>query len=198
MAILSTPLTQGGIIMKKLTTYLTAVLMAVMALPVSSARAADVMDKTAQSPQFETLSRALRAAGLDATFSGHRQFTLFAPTDTAFAKLPPGTLEELMKPSRKATLASILRYHVVPRRLSARALMRLHSGTNMATLNGDTFAMRKGGGISLDPFVAERANVVQTGIKVRNGVIHAIDEVLIPPSLAFALARNPAFKNENR
>ncbi|MBW3636149.1 MAG: fasciclin domain-containing protein [Armatimonadetes bacterium] len=184
--------------MKTPTKKFAPLLTAALALSATGAHADTVVEKAAMSPQFETLTRAIRAAGLEGALEARGSFTLFAPTDAAFAKLPPGTLEELLKPSRKATLASILRYHILPRRYSSRTLMRWPSGTNVSTLNGENFAIRKGGGVALDPFVSERANIVQTDVRAENGVIHAIDQVLVPPSLAYALARNPAFKNENR
>lgn len=184
--------------MKTPTKKFAPVLTAALALSATGAHADTVVEKTAQSPQFEILTRAIRAAGLEGALDGRGSFTLFAPTDAAFAKLPPGTLEELLKPSRKATLASILRYHIAPRRYPLRTIMRWRSGTNVPTLNGESFAIRKGGGVTLDPFISERASVVQTDMRAENGVIHAIDHVLVPPSLVFALARNPAFKNENR
>lgn len=184
--------------MKNPTKKFAPILTAALALCATGAGADTVVEKAAQSPQFETLTRAIRAAGLEGALDGRGSFTLFAPTDAAFAKLPPGTLEELLKPSRRAMLASILRYHILPRRYSSRAIMRLPSGTNVSTLNGENFAVRKSGGVALDPFVSERARVVQTDMRAENGVIHAIDQVLVPPSLVFTLARNPAFKNENR
>lgn len=178
--------------------FLTAALLCASALAGPSARAADIVDTASGSSQFQTLARAIRAAGLSNALSRGGSLTVFAPTDAAFARLPAGTLEELLKPSRRAMLASILKYHVLPRRLSARALSRRASGTNLGTLNGETFALRTGDALVLDPFVSQNARVTQPGIRANNSVIHAIDTVLIPPSLAYALARNPAFKNENR
>lgn len=123
---------------------------------------------------FETLTAALTAAGLVATLEGTGPFTVFAPTDAAFAKLPAGTLENLLKPENKAKLASILTYHVVAGKVLAADVVKLTSAT---TVNGADVKIAVAGG----KVTVNGANVTTTDIKASNGVIHVIDSVIMPP-----------------
>jgi uncharacterized surface protein with fasciclin (FAS1) repeats len=152
------------------------------------ANAADLAQTAMSAPQFSTLVTAVKAAGLAPALKGKNHLTVFAPTNEAFAKLPAGTLEMLLKPENKQTLISILKYHIVPKAVMARTVVKLPSGTNVKTLNGESFAVRLGSGVALDPFMAGQANVTKTDIKASNGVIHVLDTVLIPPMVAKALA----------
>jgi uncharacterized surface protein with fasciclin (FAS1) repeats len=132
-----------------------------------------IVDVAASNPDFETLVAALKAAGLVETLSGKGPFTVFAPTDEAFAKLPPGTLEDLLKPENKEKLVSILTYHVVSGKVKAADVVKL---TSAPTVNGKAAAIAvAGGAVKVDA-----ANVVATDIAASNGVIHVIDTVLIP------------------
>jgi uncharacterized surface protein with fasciclin (FAS1) repeats len=115
---------------------------------------------------------------------------VFAPTNAAFAKLPAGVLQNLLKPENKSTLQSILKYHVIPGRVTAAKVMKLHSGANVKTLNGESFAVRTGNGVMLDPFGSSKAKVIKTDVKASNGIIHAIDTVIIPPSVMRAMANS--------
>jgi uncharacterized surface protein with fasciclin (FAS1) repeats len=122
---------------------------------------------------FNTLATALKAAGLVETLKGPGPFTVFAPTDEAFAKLPAGTLESLLKPENKAKLAGILTYHVVPGKVMAADVVKL---TSAKTVNGQSVKIAvKDGKVTVDG-----ANVVKTDVAASNGVIHVIDAVILP------------------
>jgi len=154
--------------------YLPVLLAGALAMTVapSTASAADIVE-TAVAGNFNTLVAAVKAAGLVDTLKGPGPFTVFAPTDEAFAKLPPGTLESLLKPENKAKLQSILTYHVVAGKVLAKDVVKLNSAksvggqrVNIKTLNG---------GVMVDG-----AHVTKTDIVASNGVIHVIDSVLLP------------------
>ena len=116
---------------------------------------------------------AVKAAGLVDTLKGPGPFTVFAPTDEAFAKLPPGTLESLLKPENKAKLQSILTYHVVAGNVLAKDVVKLDSAK---TVEGQSVAIKTlNGGLMVDS-----AHVTKTDIVTSNGVIHVIDSVLLP------------------
>jgi uncharacterized surface protein with fasciclin (FAS1) repeats len=133
----------------------------------------DIVDTAVAAGSFTTLAKALEAAGLVETLKGAGPFTVFAPTDEAFAKLPAGTLETLLKPENRAKLTRILTYHVVPGRVMAADVVKLHSAT---AVSGDTIAIAThGGGVTVD-----NAHVVKTDIVATNGVIHVIDAVILP------------------
>src|SRR5512140_1768134 len=140
------------------------------ALAMTPAASASDIVETAVAGNFNTLVAAVQAAGLVDTLKGAGPFTVFAPTDEAFAKLPAGTLETLLKPENKAKLARILTYHVVPGRVMAADVVKLHSAK---AVSGDTIAIATaGGGVTVD-----KAHVVKTDIAATNGVIHVIDAV---------------------
>jgi len=149
-----------------------------MVLSASNATAADaptkdIVDTAVAAGSFTTLAKALEAAGLVETLKGAGPFTVFAPTDEAFAKLPAGTLETLLKPENRAKLTRILTYHVVPGRVMAADVVKLHSAT---AVSGDTIAIAThGGGVTVD-----NAHLVKTDIVATNGVIHVIDAVILP------------------
>jgi len=133
----------------------------------------DIVDTAVAAGSFTTLAKALEAAGLLETLKGAGPFTVFAPTDEAFAKLPAGTLDTLLKPENRAKLTRILTYHVVPGRVMAADVVKLHSAT---AVSGDTIAIAThGGGVTVD-----NAHVVKTDIAATNGVIHVIDAVILP------------------
>ncbi|PJF33638.1 MAG: beta-Ig-H3/fasciclin, partial [Phototrophicales bacterium] len=125
----------------------------------------DIIDLAIEAGSFQTLVKAVRAAGLVETLRGEGPFTLFAPNDEAFAKLPSGTLETLLKPENKAKLQAILTYHVVPGKVMAKEVMKLNSAK---TVNGQKITIRNSyGQVKLD-----NAKVVKTDIMATNGVIH--------------------------
>jgi transforming growth factor-beta-induced protein len=136
--------------------------------------AKDIVDTAVAAGPFETLVAAVQAADLVATLKGEGPFTVFAPTDDAFAKLPAGTLDDLLKPENKEKLQGILTYHVVPGRVMAADVVELESAT---TVNGKDLAIKVDDG----SVMVDGATVVQTDIECSNGVIHVIDAVLLPP-----------------
>ena len=138
----------------------------------STAFAADIVD-TAVAGHFTTLVAAVKAAGLVDTLKGPGPFTVFAPTDEAFAKLPAGTLDSLLKPENKAKLQKILTYHVVAGKVMAADVMKLSSAK---TVEGENVAISvKNGGVMVD-----NAHVTKTDILASNGVINVIDSVIMP------------------
>lgn len=133
----------------------------------------DIVDTAVAAGDFKTLAAALQAAGLVDTLKGPGPFTVFAPTDEAFAKLPAGTVEDLLKPENKQKLISILTYHVVAGKVMAKEVVKLHEAK---TVNGqDVKFMVEDGKV-----MADNANVTRTDIQCTNGVIHVIDNVLMP------------------
>ena len=153
-----------------------AALVALMAVFAPGVWAADLVDVAAGNENFKTLVAAVKAADLVGTLKGKGPFTVFAPTDAAFAKLPKGTLETLLKPENKAKLAAILTYHVVTGKVMAADVVKLKSGAHVATVNGGKLTVTHGPrGVRVND-----ARIVQTDISADNGVIHVIDEVLLP------------------
>lgn len=133
----------------------------------------DIVDTAVAAGKFNTLAAALTAADLVDTLKGDGPFTVFAPTDAAFAKLPEGTVENLLKPENREQLVSILTYHVVAGKVYAADVVKLTSAT---TVNGSDVSIKVAdGGVSID-----NANVIMTDIKASNGVIHVIDTVILP------------------
>jgi len=133
----------------------------------------DIVDTAVAAGSFQTLAAALQAAGLVETLKGPGPFTVFAPTDAAFAKLPAGTVESLLKPENKAKLTAILMYHVVPGRVLAAQVGGMASAP---TANGQTLAISSENGI----VTVDGARVTKADILCSNGVIHVIDTVLLP------------------
>ena len=134
--------------------------------------AADIVDTAVAAGSFKTLAAALQAAGLVETLKGDGPFTVFAPTDDAFAQLPAGTIESLLKPENKAKLAAILTYHVVPGKVMAADVVKLKSAD---TVQGQSLAINAADGVKVNG-----AKVVKADIVCGNGVIHVIDAVLLP------------------
>lgn len=153
----------------------TTVLTCALAFSTTTIRAADkdIVDTAVAAGSFQTLAKALQAAGLVETLKGKGPFTVFAPTDDAFAKLPPGTLEALLKPENKAKLTSILTYHVVPGRVTAAKVATMKAAK---TVNGQQLKIENAdGGVTIDG-----VRVVKTDLEASNGVIHVIDQVVLP------------------
>lgn len=139
-----------------------------------AASSADIVDTAVAAGSFTTLAKALEAAGLIDALKGDGPFTVFAPTDAAFAKLPAGTIAFLLKPENKEKLKAILLYHVVAGKVTATDVMKLN-GQSVKTLQGGMFRVKTKHGVRVD-----KANVTQTDIEASNGVIHVIDTVLMP------------------
>jgi len=137
-----------------------------------------ITDVVAGNEDFSTLLAAVEAAGLGETLAGEGPFTVFAPTDEAFAALPDGTLETLLKPKNEELLSSILTYHVVPGEVMA---ADVESG-DVTTVNGATFTVEASDmGVTITDGQGNEVDVVTTDIVTSNGVIHVIDGVVLPP-----------------
>lgn len=163
--------------MKKLIAALisaTSLLVAAPAMAGETAKA-DIVDTAVAANDFNTLVAAVQAAGLVDTLKGDGPFTVFAPTDAAFAALPEGTVETLLKPENKDQLIAVLTYHVVPGKVMSKDL----AGKTMdvATVQGGTVAIDATSGVTVD-----EATVVAADVETSNGVIHIIDKVILPSS----------------
>lgn len=135
----------------------------------------DIVDTAVSAGQFKTLAAALDAAGLVDTLKSDGPFTVFAPTDEAFAKLPAGTVENLLKPENRDQLVAILTYHVVAGKVAAADVVKLDQAT---TVNGADVTIKVAdSGVQVD-----NANVIATDIGASNGIIHVIDAVILPQS----------------
>ena len=155
--------------------YLAAAVAALLTInpnQLSAAEEKTIVGVAAGAGQFNTLVAAVKAAGLVDTLNGKGPFTVFAPTDEAFAKLPAGTVEGLLKPENKEKLAGILTYHVVAGKVMAADVKT----SNVKTVNGKEAAIK----VDAGKVKIGAANVVKTDIAASNGVIHVIDTVLIP------------------
>ena len=144
-----------------------------VASPARAQQTRDIVDTAVAAGSFTTLAKALTAADLVATLKGPGPFTVFAPTDEAFAKLPAGALDNLLKPENKAMLRRVLTYHVVPGRVMAADVVK---GSSAKAVSGDTLPIK----ISGETVTIDKARVVKTDIGATNGVIHVIDTVLLP------------------
>lgn len=134
----------------------------------------DIVDTAVAAGDFETLVAAVQAAELVDTLKGEGPFTVFAPTDAAFAALPEGTVENLLKPENKDQLVAILTYHVVPGKVMS---SDLSDDMTAATVQGGDITVDLDSGVMIND-----ANVVQADIETKNGVIHVIDKVILPSS----------------
>jgi uncharacterized surface protein with fasciclin (FAS1) repeats len=150
-----------------------ALLTLTLSLSAAAGSNKDIVDTAVAAGNFTTLAKALQAAGLVDTLKGPGPFTVFAPTDEAFAKLPAGTLDDLLKPENKEKLVAILTYHVVSGKVPAKQVVKMQDAK---TVNGKSVAITAEGG----KVMVGNANVVKTDIDCSNGVIHVIDSVLLP------------------
>lgn len=138
----------------------------------------DIVDTALSAGKFSTLAAALGAAGLIGALKSDGPFTVFAPTDDAFSKIPPQALSELLQPENKAKLTAILTYHVVPGRVTAHEVANLNSAT---TLQGQALTISKQDGVKIN-----NAKVIAPDVEATNGIIHVIDTVLMPATAATA------------
>lgn len=160
--------------MKTMFAFTSLALVGIMVvLPARAQQTRNIVDTAAAAGSFTTLAKALTAADLVATLEGPGPFTVFAPTDDAFAKLPAGTLDDLLKPENKAMLRRVLTYHVVPGKVMAADVVKISSAT---AVSGDTLSIKVSGGIVM----LDKSRVVKTDIVASNGVIHVVDTVLLP------------------
>jgi uncharacterized surface protein with fasciclin (FAS1) repeats len=156
--------------------FAAAAALAVVALASRTASAADtIVGIAAGNKDFSTLVTAVKAAGLVEVLSGKGPFTVFAPTNTAFAKIPKEKLDAILKD--KKLLTAILTYHVVPGKVMAADVVKLKDGTKVKTVQGASITVGLKGGVTVD-----KAKVVKTDIEASNGVIHVIDTVILPPT----------------
>jgi uncharacterized surface protein with fasciclin (FAS1) repeats len=148
--------------------------LSVLANPVNVKTNKDIVETAVEAGQFTILAKALEAAGLVDALKAKGNFTVFAPTDAAFQKLPAGTLENLLKPENKEKLKAILLYHVVSKELSAKRVGKLN-GRQLVTLQGGLLKIDTSNGVKIN-----ESSVVKADVDAENGVIHVIDTVLIP------------------
>ena len=154
----------------------------------TAGKMSDIGTTAIKAGMFKTLVKAVQTVGLADTVMGKTKLTVFAPTDAAFAKLPKGTVENLLKPENRATLKKIVSYHVLAGVVTGKKVMKLPSGSKVKSVEGEKFIVRmKNGKVTLDPGMGAKANVTKTDIMASNGVIHVIDTVLIPPSVQRAM-----------
>ena len=139
-----------------------------------AAQQADIVDTAVAAGSFTTLVTAVQAAGLVETLKGDGPFTVFAPTDAAFAALPAGTVEDLLKPENKEKLTAVLTYHVIAGKVMSGDLS---DGMQAATVNGAEVTITTADGAKVNG-----ANITGADIEASNGVIHVIDAVILPPS----------------
>jgi uncharacterized surface protein with fasciclin (FAS1) repeats len=135
----------------------------------------DIVDTAVSAGSFNTLVAAVKAAGLVTTLKGTGPFTVFAPTDQAVAKLPPGTVDSLLKPENRDKLRAILTYHVVAGRIDSKQIAHMSSAK---TVEGSRLTFK----VVHGEVMVNGAKVVEADVSASNGVIHAIDNVLMPPS----------------
>ncbi len=152
---------------------LAAVAVVPLALGAVAAKAADIVDTAVSAGQFNTLVTAVKAAGLVDTLKSDGPFTVFAPTDAAFAKLPAGTVEDLLKPENKDKLVAILTYHVVPGKIMSSDIAG--KTAMVETVQGGKLSVDATSGVKVD-----NATVTSADIEASNGVIHVIDTVVLP------------------
>jgi len=148
-------------------------------LPGSTMARGDIMSVLSADPRFSTFVSAIRSAGLMSSLQGAGPYTVFAPTNDAFAKLPAGTLDDLLRPENRSKLSSILLYHVVNGRISGSDVLAMSAPGTPRSLEGDTLTVT-----NVAPVRVNDANITATDIPASNGVIHAVDSVLMPPSMA--------------
>ena len=154
--------------------FVLALLMTGLGVTATTSQSKDIVDTAVANGSFKTLAAALQAAGLVDTLRGAGPFTVFAPTDAAFAKLPPGTVETLLKPENKERLRRVLTYHVVPGKVTAAAVVKMSSAK---AVSGDTIKIATTG----SKVTVNNATVVTPDVAASNGVIHVIDTVILPP-----------------
>ena len=159
----------------KMTNSLLAVagMFTLLAVGTIQAKAADIVDTAVAAGNFKTLVAAVQAAGLVDTLKGKGPFTVFAPTDEAFAKLPAGTVEDLLKPENKEKLVGILTYHVIPGKVMSGDIAGKKA--DVATVQGSKLSVDATSGVKVDD-----ASVTTADIETSNGVIHVIDTVVLP------------------
>lgn len=148
---------------------------ALSASAMAAGKKADIVQTAVEAGNFKTLVAAVKAAGLVETLQGPGPFTVFAPTDQAFAKLPAGTVENLLKPENKSKLVAVLTYHLVPGKVMSKDVAG--KKTSAKSVEGSEINVDATKGVKVDD-----AKVIKADIEASNGVIHVIDKVIMPPS----------------
>jgi uncharacterized surface protein with fasciclin (FAS1) repeats len=154
--------------------FVLGLLVAGLGMTTVASQSKDIVDTAVSNGSFKTLASALKAAGLVDTLKGAGPFTVFAPTDAAFAKLPAGTVETLLKPENKERLRRVLTYHVVSGKVGSGDVTKL---TSAKAVSGDSIAIAVKDG----KVMVNNATVVTPDVAASNGVIHVIDTVILPP-----------------
>jgi uncharacterized surface protein with fasciclin (FAS1) repeats len=152
----------------------------------SKQKAPDVLDKASKEKQLSRFVDAVKAAGLTDMLKGDGPYTILAPTNSAFSKLPAGTLDDLMKPENKSKLADLLRYHIVAGNFSSADILKMGDKATLKTLAGTNVTLNLGPNPKLND-----AGLIKTDIMASNGVIHIIDSVLMPPSVTAPVDTTP-------
>lgn len=148
----------------------------IISVTAANAQSKDIVDLAVGNDNLKTLVAAVKAGGLVETLKGNGPFTVFAPTDEAFAALPKGTLEMLLKPENKDKLVAILTYHVVPGKVMS---TDLSNGQKAKTVQGEKVSVSiRGGSVRISG-----AKVIAADVKAKNGVVHVIDKVILPPNM---------------
>ena len=160
--------------MKKIVHFASCFSAVLLLTPINlhSAEEKTIVAVASDAGQFKTLVTAVKAAGLVETLNGKGPFTVFAPTDEAFAKLPKGTVDDLLKPENKERLVAVLTYHLIPGKIMSADVVT----TDAKTVNGKKLPIT----VDAGKVKAGKANVVKTDIPASNGVIHVVDTVIIP------------------
>jgi uncharacterized surface protein with fasciclin (FAS1) repeats len=170
---MKTPQTENEMnILKSIATGVVALAMAT-SVATAADNKSDIVDTASGAGNFNTLVTAVKAAGLVDTLKGPGPFTVFAPTDEAFARLPAGTVQDLLKPENKSKLVAILTYHVVPGKVMSKDIAG--KKTMVKSVEGGEIAVNATDGVKIDD-----AKVVKADIETSNGVIHVIDKVIMP------------------
>ena len=161
---------------KLLKSMMAAMFVMMISASAANAQSKDIVDLAVGNDNLKTLVAAVKAGGLVETLKGKGPFTVFAPTDEAFAALPAGTLEMLLKPENKDKLVAILTYHVVPGKVMS---TDLSDGQKAKTVQGENVSVSiHGGSVKISG-----AKVIAADVKAKNGVVHVIDKVILPPSM---------------
>ena len=154
--------------------FVIAAIAAIAGFVAPAANAADVVGVAMSDPQFSTLVKAVKAAGLVDALKTTKNITVFAPTNAAFAKLPKATLAMLLKPENKAKLADLLKYHVIAKKIMAKDVLAMSGPADVPSLAGPTIR------VGVKPPMVNNAKIIKTDIMADNGVIHVIDTVIMP------------------
>lgn len=163
---------------RKISLLLTVMMLfTIMQVGVLAKNNKNIVEIASSDPQFSTLVAAIQAAGLVETLQGEGPFTVFAPTNEAFAKLPAGTLENLLKPENKQMLVDILTYHVTPGKLTEKNLVK-QNGKELTMVNGKSTKIQT----KSDKLYINDSQIINADIMAKNGVIHVIDSILLPPT----------------